>query len=178
MSPPLPCRCRSAPFLPTAMAAATTTKRTIEHVVDPEQNEKAVSRKLGTVAEVSHAPSQPFVRIAFPHAAPQKVPALQYPNQLTTFSYTADHELEFTNSAMRYYCEAPLNSDLSYRYENWIKKSESRGRLDGLLRACLRDEVSAERRRTAIITWRGVMTKCVVGLRLCAYFGTKLLLEF
>lgn len=137
----------------------TTNKRTIEDVADPEQNARVVSRKLGGDEESRRGVEPSFVRIAYPQVAPAKAPALQYPNQLTTFSYTANHELEFTNSAMRYYCEAPLNADLSYRYENWIKKPESRGRLDGLLKACLRDEVVTERQRANIITWRGVMTK-------------------
>lgn len=135
------------------------TKRSIDDVADAEKNERLVHRKLESIVETSQPPLQPFVRIAFPHAAPQKVPSFQYPHQLTAFSYTAKHELEFTNSSMRYYCEAPLDADLSYCYESWIKKPESRGRLDGLLRACLRDEAAGERKRASVITWRGVMTK-------------------
>lgn len=139
--------------------AMTTTKRPIDDVANPEQNERMVVRKLGSGEGSKDATSPPFVRIAYPQAAPPRVPTLQYPSQLTTFSLNANNEQEFTNSAMRYYCEAPLDADLSYRYENWIKKVETRGRLDGLLKACLRDEAATERKRADIVSWRGVMTK-------------------
>lgn len=138
---------------------ATTTKRSIDDVIDPEQSVPVIAKRLDGVDKSTNASSQPFVRIAFPSVAPHEVPALHYPSQLITFSYSAQHKLEYTNSAMRYYCASPLDADLSYRYENWIKKPESRGRLDGLLEACLREEVKTERKRANIITWRGVMTK-------------------
>ena len=76
-----------------------------------------------------------------------------------TFSYDENHNLEFTNSAMRYYCQAPPNADLSYRYEAWTKRPEAKPRLDGLLRALLRDEVAEDRKKANIVTWRGVMTR-------------------
>lgn len=60
---------------------------------------------------------------------------------------------------MRYYVEPPLGAELSYEYDSWIKRPEERGRLDGLLEACLKDEVKPERERANIVSWRGVMTK-------------------
>lgn len=86
-------------------------------------------------------------------------PAMQYPYQLTTFSYSSSRKLEFSNAAMRYYVEPPLGADLSYEYDAWIKRPEERGRLDGLLEACLRKEVRPERARANVVSWRGVMTK-------------------
>ena len=100
-------------------------------------------------------------RLSFPTNVPRQVPAFQYPNQLATFSYTPARELVFDNSAMRYYCPPPLNSDLGFAYDSWIKRPEERGRLDGLLTACLHENVVPERKRANVISWRGVMTKCV-----------------
>lgn len=63
---------------------------------------------------------------------------------------------------MRYYVNPPPNADLGHGYERWIRRPEERGRLDGLLRA-----ISEIKRREAgdpainIVSWRGVMTKCV-----------------
>lgn len=86
-----------------------------------------------------------------------QVPVFQHPYQLISFSYNAYRVLEFNDSSLNYYVEAPLNADLSYRYEYWIQKSEERGRLDGLLEACLK--VEHEHKRADVISWRGVMTK-------------------
>ncbi|KAH8118243.1 RAI1-domain-containing protein [Phellopilus nigrolimitatus] len=60
---------------------------------------------------------------------------------------------------MKYFTHPPHNADLTYAYETWIKRPEERGRLDGLLTACLSDEVSPERQRANVVSWRGVMTK-------------------
>ncbi|KLO11415.1 RAI1-domain-containing protein [Schizopora paradoxa] len=86
-------------------------------------------------------------------------PPFQYPFQLISFSYTPTRELEFTDSALRYYAIPPHGADLSFRYDSWIKRPEERGRLDGLLEACLHERVFPETRRANVISWRGVMTK-------------------
>ena len=104
------------------------------------------------------------LRLSFPSSVSRQLPAFQYPNQLISFSYTPERELVFDDSAMRYYCVPPLNSDLGFAYDAWIKRPEERGRLDGLLTACLREEVTPERTRANVITWRGIMTKCVPSL--------------
>ena len=104
------------------------------------------------------------LRLSFPSGVSRQLPAFQYPNQLISFSYTPERELVFDDSAMRYYCAPPLNSDLGFAYDAWIKRPEERGRLDGLLTACLREEVTPERTRANVITWRGIMTKCVPSL--------------
>jgi len=70
---------------------------------------------------------------------------------------------------MRYYAKPPPDADLRHGYERWIRRPEERGRLDGLLRA-----ISEIRRRgtgdpvIGIVSWRGVMTKCVPSHRLHA----------
>lgn len=86
----------------------------------------------------------------------------QRPLPLISFSYTEDRKLEFNDAAMRYYVNPPPDADLRHGYERWIRRPEERGRLDGLLRA-----ISEIRRRgtgdpvISIVSWRGVMTKCV-----------------
>lgn len=86
-------------------------------------------------------------------------PAFGKPHQLTCFSYTPKRELRFDTSALKYYVPAPLNADLGYRYEQWIKRPEERGRIDSLLRAIDQDHVIGERKKGAFVSWRGVMTK-------------------
>ena len=98
-------------------------------------------------------------RIGFPSGAPTQTPPLQYPYQILTFSYTSKRVLEFNNSSMRYYQDPPLGADLNYAYDTWVKRPEDRGRLDGLLKACAKDEVKLDRIRANAISWRGVMTK-------------------
>ncbi|CAE6448598.1 unnamed protein product [Rhizoctonia solani] len=86
-------------------------------------------------------------------------PAFGQPQQLTCFSYSPNRELRFDTSALKYYVPAPINADLGYRYEHWIKRPEERGRIDSLLRAIEQEHVVGERKKGAFISWRGVMTK-------------------
>ncbi|CAE6425547.1 unnamed protein product [Rhizoctonia solani] len=86
-------------------------------------------------------------------------PAFGQPQQLTCFSYTPDRELRFDTSALKYYVPAPINADLGYRYEHWIKRPEERGRIDSLLQAIGQEHIIQERKKGAFISWRGVMTK-------------------
>ncbi|KAF8522382.1 RAI1 like PD-XK nuclease-domain-containing protein [Gautieria morchelliformis] len=100
---------------------------------------------------------------------PSRPPPFQQPHQLLSFSYTSlpapddarqrVRTLEWNNSSMRYLVPPPPSADLAYGYERWIKRPEERGRLDGLLEACLRKECEAERARASVVTWRGVVTK-------------------
>ena len=88
-----------------------------------------------------------------------QAPPFQYPFQLVSFSYTPERVLEFNNKALKYYIDPPIGADLTYRIDNWIRRPEDRGRLDGLLKACLQDQVTPELRRATVVSWRGVMTK-------------------
>ncbi|TCD63733.1 Protein rai1 [Steccherinum ochraceum] len=92
----------------------------------------------------------------------------QQPQQLVTFSYTPQHELEFTNSALRYYVDPPNGADLRYGYDRWIKRPEEKGRLDSLLRAVSRTRSKMKEGQPSapdwlstigVVSWRGVMTK-------------------
>ncbi|KAF8582448.1 RAI1-domain-containing protein [Ramaria rubella] len=102
-------------------------------------------------------------------AAPSRPPPFQQPYQLLSFSYTSlpspqdasqrIRSLEWNNSSMKYFISPPKSANLAYGYERWIKRPEEKGRLDGLLEACLRSECEGERRRAGVIAWRGVITK-------------------
>ncbi len=99
----------------------------------------------------------------------QPVP-FQQPTGLLTFSYTPQRVLEFTDSALRYYVDPPPGADLRYGYDRWIKRTEERTRLDGLLRAVERVMSKADAslgpgsggkwlKDISVVTWRGIMTK-------------------
>ncbi|KAJ7476012.1 RAI1 like PD-XK nuclease-domain-containing protein [Mycena latifolia] len=89
-------------------------------------------------------------------------PAFQQPTQLISFSYTPDRELEFTDSALRYFVEPPRNAQLSHAYDRWKRHPERRARIDGLLRAL---SAAREKRHPAlasgfgVVAWRGVITR-------------------
>lgn len=93
--------------------------------------------------------------------SPRAVP-FQRPLSLISFSYNEGRELEFSDAAMRYYIDPPPGADLGFGYDSWVRRPEEKGRLDGLLKA-----ISEVRRRgtsssdIGVISWRGVMTKCV-----------------
>ena len=105
--------------------------------------------------------------LAYPKG-PQNVKQVpfQQPSQLISFSYDSEHIQEFTDSALRYFVDPPIDSNLGYGYERWNYESDDRGRIDALLKS-----VSKIRRDTVacgdafpeigLISWRGVMTKYV-----------------
>lgn len=94
--------------------------------------------------------------------------SFQQPSSLLTFSYTPEHQLEFTDSAMRFYVPPPQGADLNYGYDRWIRRPEERGRIDNLLRAVSKARLRMDAHGNdgkawlssiGIISWRGVMTK-------------------
>lgn len=114
-------------------------------------------------------------------------PAFQQPYQLLSFSHTSVpgstnpsphhnksrfRKLEWNNDSMKYFVTPPIDANLSYGYKRWIKRPEERARLDGLLQACTRKDLSptdecrirveTERRRADLITWRGIGTKLLI----------------
>lgn len=86
----------------------------------------------------------------------------QQPSQLITFSYSPTHEQEFSNAAMRYFVDPPIEAKLDYGYDRWIRKPDERGRLDGLLKAISRirsDPARAPLVDVGVVAWRGIITK-------------------
>ena len=113
----------------------------------------------------------PTVTLAYPsltQPSPRVVP-FQRPLSLISFSYDEGRKLEFSDTAMRYYIEPPPGADLGFGYDRWVRRPEEKGRLDGLLRA-----ISEVRRRGSsssvidVVSWRGIMTKCVQAIPPCA----------
>ncbi|KAJ3516880.1 hypothetical protein NLJ89_g859 [Agrocybe chaxingu] len=101
--------------------------------------------------------------LAYPDLAnskPSQVP-FQQPSQLITFSYTPEHVQEFTDSALRYFVDPPLGASLSYGYERWNRKPDTRGRIDALLKAVsrVRKDPARPLPEIGVVSWRGVMTK-------------------
>ncbi|KII85063.1 hypothetical protein PLICRDRAFT_45175 [Plicaturopsis crispa FD-325 SS-3] len=116
--------------------------------------------------------------IAYPptHVAPAHPPAFQQPTALLTFSFlpptddasppsppspnpslrTDTRTLTFTNAALRYLTPPPPRADLSHAYSEWVKRPETRTRLDAILQALGRVNVDF---RPGVVAWRGVMTR-------------------
>ena len=65
----------------------------------------------------------------------------------------------FDNSALKYFVEPPRGADLGYRYDQWIRRPEERGRLDGLLEAWSKIKAKGGLGEIGVVSWRGVMTK-------------------
>lgn len=127
----------------------------------PDRHSRRSIRKGNEVA----VPTQPPLFLAY-GSKPSNVKQIpfQQPSQLISFSYTPEHIQEFTDSALRYFVDPPLHSDLGYGYERWNNKSDDRGRLDALLRAVSKIKSDAAASGGALpeiglISWRGVMTK-------------------
>ena len=136
----------------------SSRKRAISDVVKEEDQQLA--HKQPRLDPPLHASSGlPYPSTS--QSASRAVP-FQRPLPLISFSYNKDRELEFSDAAMRYYVDPPPGAYLGYGHERWIRRPEEKGRLDGLLRA-----ISEIRKRgtgdpvISIVSWRGVMTKCV-----------------
>ena len=136
----------------------SSRKRAISDVIKEEDQQLAHKQpRLDPPLHVSSSLPYPSTS----QSASRTVP-FQRPLPLISFSYNKDRELEFSDAAMRYYVDPPPGAYLGYGHERWIRRPEEKGRLDGLLRA-----ISEIRKRgtgdpvISIVSWRGVMTKCV-----------------
>ncbi|KDR76133.1 hypothetical protein GALMADRAFT_462464 [Galerina marginata CBS 339.88] len=121
------------------------------------------TEKAGQVGKnvVSQAPA--FLSYPDPSNSKPKAIPFQQPSQLISFSYTPEHVQEFTDSALRYYVDPPLGSNLSYGYDRWVRKPDQRGRIDALLKAISNIKHDPKRGvglpEIGVVSWRGVMTK-------------------
>jgi RAT1-interacting protein len=104
--------------------------------------------------------------LAYPKVStfkPKPIP-FQQPSQLTSFSYTSEHVQEFTDSALRYFVDPPLGSNLSFGYDHWVRKPDDRGRIDALLKAISKvkaEAIGGSLPEIGVVSWRGIMTKFV-----------------
>ncbi|KAF7336767.1 RAI1 domain-containing protein [Mycena venus] len=118
----------------------------------------------------------PHPRLPRPSPPPQgPPPAFQQPTQIISFSYTPARELEFTDSALRFLAAPPPRARLAHGYERWVRRPETRPRIDGLLRAL---SAARGKRHPALangvgaVAWRGVLTRYVCS-RCCVKMDGK-----
>ncbi|KAF8896184.1 RAI1 like PD-XK nuclease-domain-containing protein [Infundibulicybe gibba] len=106
----------------------------------------------------------PLQNLAYPPLStpPKKPTPFQQPTQVISFSYTPLRELEFTESALRYYVDPPRRARLGYGYERWVQRVEERGRIDGLLTAFSKTKNLGGVGDIGVVAWRGVMTKILI----------------
>lgn len=148
-------------------AIMTSTKRKGSDVPYLDADERKGTKRREFVKDNI---ANPVHKLSYPStSATARAVPFQQPSPLLTFSYTPAHELEFTDSALRYYVPPPNGADLRYGYERWVKRREEKGRLDGLLKAILKLRERMERsdvgsgsrwcESVGVVAWRGVMTK-------------------
>ncbi|KAJ6464992.1 RAI1-domain-containing protein [Mycena sanguinolenta] len=105
-------------------------------------------------------PVAPAYALAYPAAG--TAPTFQQPTQIISFSYTPARELEFTDSALRFLASSPPRAQLAHGYDRWIRRPETRPRIDALLRAL---SAARGKRHPALangvdaVGWRGVLTR-------------------
>lgn len=147
-------------------SSSSSSKRKISDLLNNDEDEgRAVKPRLTSPAVLS-LPTIPVSR------TPTAV-AFQQPLPLLTFSYTPARELEFTNSALRYFVDPPIGAKLGYGYDKWTRKPEVRGRVDSLVRAWSKARNGFNQNQShkgagpasgmeiGVVSWRGVMTKYV-----------------
>ncbi|KAI0067328.1 RAI1-domain-containing protein [Artomyces pyxidatus] len=127
---------------------------------DPEVDHRPAT-KLRLSPSSSPASKSP-VSLLYPQTSQshtRPVP-FQQPSSLLTFSYTDSRELQFNDSAMRYYVEPPPRAELGYGYDRWVRRPDAKGRLDGLLEAFSKiRSKDGNSQEVGVLSWRGVMTK-------------------
>ncbi|KAJ7067093.1 RAI1-domain-containing protein [Mycena amicta] len=95
-------------------------------------------------------------------ASSSPAPPFQQPTPILSFSYTPAHELQFNDSALRYYVPPPARAQLSHGYDRWIRRPEEKSRIDSLLRALSRAHSQKHPSLASgvgAVGWRGVLTR-------------------
>jgi RAT1-interacting protein len=113
-------------------------------------------------AEYGSSSQDPPLYLPYPPLDAAHAPALptfQQPVPVQTYSHDATHKQCFDDSAMRYLRpDPPLGADLGHRRAAWVRKQDTRGRLDGLLRALRKAQEEGRVQVEGVVSWRGVMT--------------------
>ncbi|KAJ6513060.1 RAI1-domain-containing protein [Mycena sanguinolenta] len=132
------------------------SKRNLTELLDGDPDNERPSTKQ---RRRSPSPPQAYA-LAYPAAG--TAPAFQQPTQIISFSYTPARELEFTDSALRFLASPPPRAQLTHGYDSWVRRPETRPRVDGLLRAL---SAARAKRHPALangvgaVGWRGVLTR-------------------
>ncbi|KAF8150025.1 RAI1 like PD-XK nuclease-domain-containing protein [Crassisporium funariophilum] len=151
---------------PQATEEPSRRRKLVATSADAQPSSSTEIRGQGQSQEaLSTRPSTflPYPDLKTSHSTVKQTP-FQQPSQLISFSYTPEHVQEFTDSALRYFVDPPLGSNLGYGYERWLRHEDTRGRIDALLKAV--STVKQDPARGAmlpaeigVVAWRGVMTK-------------------
>ncbi|KAF7374739.1 RAI1 domain-containing protein [Mycena sanguinolenta] len=132
------------------------SKRNVTELLDGDPDSERPSTKQ---RRRSPTPPQAY---ALTYPAAGAAPAFQQPTQIISFSYTPARELEFTDSALRFLASPPPRAQLTHGYDSWVRRPETRPRIDGLLRAL---SAARAKRHPALangvgaVGWRGVLTR-------------------
>ena len=164
--------CYCIQFRKSSKLVHTMSKRTFSDSLDEERSLGTHYLSLPSPSSSRGTPSPKRTKsdltLDYPNISqpPGRPTPFQQPTQIISFSYTPSRTLEFTNSALRYLVDPPPGAKLGYGYERWERRSEQRGRIDGLLQAFSKAwdvsaSASASLRDVEIVAWRGVMTRCV-----------------
>ncbi|SJL09830.1 uncharacterized protein ARMOST_13211 [Armillaria ostoyae] len=130
-------------------------RKASEPLNESEISRGTKSRRLGDGNSIS------YPDLTHSHA---KAPTpFQKPMPIISFSYTPSRTLEFNDLALRYFVDPPIGAQLSYGYDNWIRRPEEKGRIDGLLKALSRVKSNGKVALddVAVVSWRGVMTRYI-----------------
>ncbi|KAH6913340.1 hypothetical protein BKA70DRAFT_1369947 [Coprinopsis sp. MPI-PUGE-AT-0042] len=120
--------------------------------------------RLDSDNEAAAVPEPTRHTLAYPRVTDRVDPTpFQLPTQITSFSYDENHQQLFDDSALHYYVDPPPNARLDFAYDRWVRKPDTRGRLDPLLKAIRKakeDRVKAALvPDNGVVCWRGIMTK-------------------
>ncbi|KAG6865781.1 hypothetical protein C0991_011773 [Blastosporella zonata] len=140
------------------------SKRTISQLLDDDASENATqpldgpswSSKRTKLDSTTDALDYPDISKAVIKQTP-----FQQPTQVISFSYTPSRALEFDDSALRFYVDPPPGAKLGHGYQQWVRKPDERGRIDGLLQAFAKAQTTSgvPLQDVGVVAWRGVMTK-------------------
>ncbi|KAJ7227329.1 RAI1-domain-containing protein [Mycena pura] len=136
------------------------SKRILEDDTDSDPRPRTKQRRRSPTP----LPLAAQTHLTYPSPDPTSgpAPAFQQPTPLISFSYTPAHELEFTDSALRYFLPPPRRAQLAHAYDRWVRRPEERARVDSLLRALSTARARAHPALTSAVgavAWRGVITR-------------------
>ncbi|KAJ6594883.1 hypothetical protein B0H19DRAFT_1366627 [Mycena capillaripes] len=126
-----------------------------------------------------------LINVSDPPECP--LPALLGPAKQSACFSICDERLEVDGTtALRYFVEPPLNADLRDGLHKFLKlplkdRAFKRARrLDNVFKTCLESENSEDLLKAEVVTWRGIMTKLMLGQKLdlnVSYYRGVLYLE-
>ncbi|KAJ7230033.1 hypothetical protein GGX14DRAFT_692017 [Mycena pura] len=115
----------------------------------------AISR---TSMALSQHPPTRLINVSDPPVCP--LPARLGPAKQSACFSVCDSRLEVdSTAALRYFVHPPMNANIRDGLREFMK----RPRLDNVFKMCLAAQSSEELLRAEVVTWRGIMTKIILG---------------